>query len=286
MNINFAIILCLTGTISSFGQNSFKTDSCKNLVLNYGFETTTMDSIIWDSGFLKFEDWHKSPKWSNVDCYTANDSVRIHDICNSIVKIPNADSGSNFIGFVPLSWFEYFETLVGQLSEPLLAGKEYEIKFAIRHAGDSTFFRLRNLEAVFSDSLNIISVKYPFYSSWFVNNNVKIKPDVRFTLEQVSDEKWYNVNGTYIADGGERYIYFGIFHDKKIINSLGEYSRLLNQKKSKTKIKFSNPIYMSKEKFFRKNNDFLFIGGSAKKVKIPSSSCSYYFIDNVTVKEL
>ncbi len=194
-----------------------------------------------------------------------------------------------------MTWNDYFETVYGELSKPLVAGKKYEISFYIRHGGDSLFFRLQKIEAVMSEYPFMDNPALsPFYSSFFVNAEPKITSDVKFHVAQVDNKSWSFVKDYYKAQGGERFITFGIFYvdiaevssETILLNNIGRHGRLIPSGTDKSYIKFGNPIFMKKADFYKKKDKVLFMEPNPITLIKQEFALSYYFIDSIVVREI
>lgn len=284
-NFAYSFLILLISMIL-YGQEGQFSNVGNNLILNPDFEKIEIDNIDSSGENLKFKNWFTS-YYSTPDCYTNPDSLKLFYRFRQIKKAPPPYSGNCYIGFVPISWDDYFETIVGEFSKPLVEGKKYEIGFFIRHASDSLFFRLKELEAVVSTERFTDNQKLsPDFSGFMVNSDTKIKSDIKFSTYMVDDKSWKYVNNIYLAKGGERFITFGIFYNKWLFNNIGRHGRLVKPSTNRSYIDFGNPIFIEKEDFYRKKDKVLFMGPNSENLITLDEAFSYYFIDYVVVREI
>lgn len=280
------IVLFLSASFMLYGQveqNSIHND---NLILNHDFEQVRKDTINWSKGELLYPNWY-TLKYGTPDCFNYQDTTRAVYDFKSMIGNPQPYSGYGYIGFVPIAWIDYFETIIGEFSKPLIEGKKYEISFYIRHAGDSVSFRIRKLEAVLSQLVFFTNPNFsPDYSGFIVNSKTKVKPDLSFTVGDVDSESWKYVSQIYHAKGGEKYISFGIFYNKWLFDNIGKHGRIVPKGTDKSEIDFMNPIFMDKEKFYKRHDKVLFKGPNSEKLLKHENAPAYYFLDNICVKEI
>jgi len=280
------IVLLLSTSFMVYGQLEQNLIQNDNLILNHDFEQVRKDTINWSKGELLYPNWHTLTECT-PDCFNYKDTTKAVYDFKSMIGNPQPYSGYGYIGFVPIAWIDYFETIIGEFSKPLIEGKKYEISFYIRHAGDSVSFRIRKLEAIVSREMFLLNPNiFPFYSSLIMNRNTKLKSDLSFTVGDVGSESWKYVSQIYQAKGGEKYISFGIFYNKWLFNNIGKHGRIVPKGTDKSEIDFMNPIFMDKEKFYKRHDKVLFMGPNSEKLLKHENAPAYYFLDNICVKEI
>jgi len=264
-------------------QNSIQND---NLIINNDFEKVRKDTTDRSKGELLFPNWYTFTECT-PDCFNYKDTTKAVYDFKPMIGNPQPYSGFGYIGFVPIAWIDYFEIIIGEFSKPLVEGKEYEISLYIRHAGDSVCFRIHDLEAIVSREMFLLNPNiFPFYSSLIMNRNNKLKSDLSFSVGEVSSESWKYVSQIYQAKGGEKYISFGVFFNKWLYNSIEQHGRVVPKGTNKSEIEFINPIFMDKDKFYKRHDKVLFMGPNSEKLLKHENAPAYYFIDNVCVKEI
>jgi gliding motility-associated-like protein len=120
-------------------------------------------------------------------------------------------SGSAFVGFGPLAYYQFTNTptsccreyLSVQLTEPLKPNTKYCLEF-YTVMGDASGALIKNIGVYFSQ--NSIINQSPYY--------INVNPQIETTQTFLSDSiNWVAVNGEYTALGGEEYILIGNFRD-------------------------------------------------------------------------
>lgn len=147
--------------------------------------------------------------------------------CGSTVKVPKnymgvkeASSGSNYAGIVAYygdetgvvydlpGYQQYTEYLQVELTQPLVAGQTYNVALKVSLADESAY-------AV--SGLGIIMSKEKFA----VDNNSYffIEPDM-VSMNIAKNKEWSTVQGTYTAEGGEKYLIFGTFEEYMVVEKV------------------------------------------------------------------
>ena len=293
----FFCLLCLFFPLILKGQNLVKNPGFEeyhhlpDLIYEYGRYYPDSNLLIEPLYYFICKDWYR-PMATSQDYFHINAK-------NIRYGIPYSDRfgyypamfDSAYIGFNPLTLhvggtFEYF---TGEFSEPLEKGKKYEVSFFYCFAHIASYFSLDKIEVFISiDYWNTRSS--PTYA-YIVNQD--IVANVTFDNQPiVNDGQWHKLTGYYQANGGEKYITFGIFRqNRKFHKMIREYERYdFVWGKNQNKL----------HKFFKKYQKDLFIhrnpyyitkiSGSTKHegtdVYYYQQQLAYYFIDNVSVVEI
>ncbi len=126
-----------------------------------------------------------------------------------------------------------------------------------------------------------------------------MKANVNFEESLNNNGEWHKMTGYYTAKGGEKYITLGFFYQNeklsKIIREyithnfeLGQNEHLKERfyKKHRKYLTFihRNPVYLPKVK--DKMLEVTFETKTKSSVHVYNEHISYYFIDNVSVKEV
>jgi len=129
----------------------------------------------------------------------------------NVIGYQNAHSGSGYAGVgtgpfnQPVTIREYIST---RLSDSLDAGKEYCVEFYIS-LGDSSIWGMDRLAVCFvNDSIKDMSVNYLYYLT------PQIETDSGFVYNDTN--AWVKISGTFIAQGGEKYIILGNFRSDSV----------------------------------------------------------------------
>ena len=216
MNKQFysALLGCMVSTFAlAQGQGP-------NLVKNSGFDDLSSSVSTWDQLEL-------SSGWSNANKGSAD--IFSKEAKASNVGIPDNELGSSapfdgdhYAGFLAWkddqrknwkrtvyghdneftkeAWKQYSEYLQIELSEPLQAGKKYEISFRVSLANSSD---------------RAVSAIGAYCSPVMIAENhrhfLDVKPQV-FSTQVISDrQNWVEVKGEFMAEGSEKYVVFGAF---------------------------------------------------------------------------
>ena len=197
----------------------------QNLVINPYFEKYyhlpdlkfEFDEFYADSAFIcKY--WYR-PKGTTPDYYHTEAMHLRYSIPYNEMGYHPIDSGNAYIGIIPFGLTGSVEPIAGELIKPLEAGKEYNVKFNYRFAKDASFYYLDKIEVFITDNI-----------AWFETNksfplyNDLISPEIRSNVllhaSLVNDGNWHEMNGSFKAKGGEKYIVFGIFYQNKELSKI------------------------------------------------------------------
>lgn len=211
-----------------------------NLVDNGSFESITGKGPKKLGGIESATSW-TSATGAKADLFVANKTIPEIDGANNIYGSETAHDGSNFAGIMVYSQGNKLpRTYITQkLSSPLKKGETYCVKFYISLA-DNSKFASNNIAAHFSKKDLTVAEK----------KSIIDKPHVRDVQNRIfsGTYSWERVCGTFIAEGGEKFITIGNF-------TMTEDTKIDKLKKPAG------------------NNS-------------PQIAGAYYFIDNVSVQEL
>lgn len=167
-----------------------------------------------------FEDYTYCPQGPgnilfNIEPWTSNiGTVDYYNICGiNGYGIPinvggggDARTGNAYIGLVVWSGMftnarEYPYT---PLNDTLKAGNKYDVKFYITMM-DSMWYAVKNIGIYFSENAPPSDI----------NEILNVEPQVEYsdTLFLTNKEEWLEIKGSFIAQGGEKYITIGNFDD-------------------------------------------------------------------------
>lgn len=190
-----AFILLLLGILSFWSQN--------NLVINPGFEETNYSSTgireLRKSGYLS-NFWYSPLAKRSPELYMIPE--------RSVAK---ANSGQNAVGMVlggTKKEREKTEYITGHLSVPLVAGKAYCVSFNVllhrtsKWAASNVGVLIHHDQNIIENSNDLKSLEASLYAN-----------DGDF----ITNTKWLEYNGYYIASGGEKYITLGVFGQNESI---------------------------------------------------------------------
>lgn len=260
--------------------------TCQNLVLNPSFEEYyylpdlkfEYDPRYEDSTFIcKY--WHRV-RGTTPDYYHVNAQNERYKIpcgmlgCHNLIN----KKDSAFIGFGPLKLDGATELISGEFVKPLPSGVNFEISFMYCYAGSPCYFSLDKIEVYVSESIHQFQ-KYYFLPMYNDIITPEIKANVKFSEVLINDGEWHKITGYYSAKGWERYISFGIFYQDE------KFYRIINEYLNGNFIIGQNPD--KEERFFRKYKNLIIHKNPDYKLTLTSEQrLSYYFIDDVSVKEV
>jgi OOP family OmpA-OmpF porin len=212
MDKNFSALIIL---LSIFHVSNLQG---QNLVKNYSFE----EFLECPSRFNQFnlcKDWFVTGNGSTPEyfhgCSTYNSNIGYSvSVPENLAGNQKPRTGNAYAGIVLFASnkktykhsddFYYREYIQGTLKEDLQKNKEYSFSFYINLAENSVVFSDR-ISICFSDKQ--LQSKAP-YSTLVCQNKVTVKG-----VDFRNHETWIEVNGSYVADGGEKLITIGLFLD-------------------------------------------------------------------------
>jgi hypothetical protein len=221
---------------------SFGSKAQPNLVPNPSFEE--IDSCYYscfpctDSSSICFE-WFtdiQSTSQLNMCSNWYDPTGASSDFYNSVFNYPGmmqysvpqngpgfqyAHMGNAYVGFsLSLSFYPYYEYISVKLQQMLEADKRYCVQYFASQA-DLHIPMLQNIGLAFHpDSLPNF---FPTAPSWIYAPLANITPQILNSAVQIVDKDiWYELKGSFIANGDENYLTMGCFADSgllQIINS-------------------------------------------------------------------
>jgi OOP family OmpA-OmpF porin len=206
MKIN-SIILLTAATFLSFPGMNFAQTS--NLITNGSFEKTNHKVHGW--GDYKSADSISSSNNTTVDLYSNDACGKDFDVPSNYMGTQGSKEGNNYAGIIAYmaddaglfktkpGYRKYSEYIQLPLAEPLVAGKAYVITFSASLAEKSAY-------AVSGLGVYFTNEKLDVKKNSFLN----VTPHV-VTTEIVTGTEWTTFTGTYVANGGERYVTLGCF---------------------------------------------------------------------------
>jgi outer membrane protein OmpA-like peptidoglycan-associated protein len=178
----------------------------KNLVLNYSFEKYEKcpeDYTPQDMSHKLVTNW-SYPTIATPD-YFNRCSPKNVSVPNNFAGESEPKTGNGYVGAI-LSGTEesYREYIQGMVSQPLIQGKKYCVRFSYKLASYSRF-AVDQLSLYFSDVeiKNTINVNLPYIPQ------IKSKPGL--FLDNI--EEWEELCTVYTAAGNEKYLIIGNFKD-------------------------------------------------------------------------
>lgn len=177
-----------------------------NLVPNPSFENMLACP---DAGFT---DISSTANWYNPTGYSpdyfnscATDTVYGQSVPKNGFGFQYAKSGVAYAGLISMIQTDGREYIQTALIDSLVAGTSYTVKFYVSVA-DSSPYAANNIGAYFSSNPVTSS------TSWYLPFTPQISNDA---LMNPLDDRygWTEVSGSFIAQGGEKYITIGNFND-------------------------------------------------------------------------
>ena len=131
----------------------------------------------------------------------------------NLVGYQNPRTGAGYAGIgvyaAPDNYEEYIES---SLLSPLVQGKTYCVEFYVSLADSFSSIAITNLGAYFSHDSLLDNSNH----NAIINVNPQIEnPNTNYLT---SKNAWMRVSGTFVADGGERFITIGNFHSLATTN--------------------------------------------------------------------
>ncbi len=183
-----------------------------NLVPNSGFENVTNCTTGWGGVYLGYAMPWDSPTNGTPDYFnTCISSSNGSSLPYNLFGFQNAHSGNgyaNIVSFAP-SVNNIREYLQVELDSNLVSQATYCVSFYVSNA-DSSGIGTNNIGLYFSDSNLNVSTSYTLNFIPQINH-VGILGD---TLN------WTEISGTYLAQGGERYIIIGNFYADSLTDTV------------------------------------------------------------------
>lgn len=295
--IKLSILFLLLGWVTSYTQNLVKNPRFEQYYhlpdLKYEYGERYQDSAL----ICKY--WHKVNE-------TTPDYYHVHAI-NERYLIPYNTFGfhpvltdSAYIGFVPFDLVGGAEPISGEFKEPLESGKLYKVSFLYRFAGVNSYFKLERIECMIGENINHLEyIRQRGFTCYERIITPEMNANVEFEETLNNNGEWNRITGLYKAKGGELYITFGFFYQNEKLNKiireyishnfeLGHNSHLEDRffRKHRKYLSFihRNPDYVPKRE--NKMLKLTFEEKTKTSSSIYQERISYYFIDDVSVKEV
>lgn len=216
-NIRLRIFILLFFSFNKIGHS-------QNLVPNSSFEgftncPNTPNHIYYADGWFQP---HKYPGLYNVNLSSSSDYFNLCNDSTSTVSVPNnfighqnPHSGNGYIGigyyvtqWVGNSFREYAEV---KLNQELISNKKYNLKYFVSLA-DGAWFSTTKFDAFFSNDSLLDTSLYL--------NLINVIPQISNNFRVNDTLNWTEVKGSFIAQGGERFLTLGNFHDALFCDTL------------------------------------------------------------------
>ena len=193
-----------------------------NLVPNSGFET---DIFVPCGGFGTSINGGSAPPWDSPtsgspdlfnSCVSGMPSIGIP--VNSF-GFQNTHSGNGYAGLLTYSfssnnWREYIQVA---LDSALVNNTSYCVNFFVNPT-NRTGFCNNNIGIYFSTT----------QTSILSNQTLNFTPQINYTTIISDTANWTEISGTYIAQGGERYIIIGNFYSDTLTDTIAIPTTLLS----------------------------------------------------------
>ena len=192
----------------------------QNLVPNPSFEIQS-SCPNWGGQLYYAIPWFQPLKYMGNNV-TISCSTELFDSCstNSTITTPNnqaghqtAKTGTAYVGFGAYYPNRNFnrEYLESELASPLISGETYCVEYYVSLA-DTSRSAISNIGAYFSND----SLVYDSSTAWRIPVNPQI---INSSFNIITDkDNWVKISGSFIAQGGERFITIGNFSDSSVVN--------------------------------------------------------------------
>lgn len=194
----------------------------QNLVPNGSFEIYSqcpinIDKIYYCTGWFQP---HKYPGGFSVNQSSSSDyysacSDSITDVPNNFAGYQIANSGNSYIGIglysTPWGGNGYREYAEVKLNQELIANKKYNLQYFVSMANTSQFSITKFDAYLSNDSLLFTTLDFM---------NIPVVPQLQYNGRIDDTLNWFAVNASFIAQGGERFLTLGNFHDGLVCDTL------------------------------------------------------------------
>ncbi|HRH63383.1 MAG TPA: T9SS type A sorting domain-containing protein [Bacteroidia bacterium] len=195
----------------------------QNLVPNGSFENYSSCPNT-PSQIYKAIGWFQPNKYPGGYSVNQSSSSDYFNSCaDSVIDIPTnsggfqyAKSGDAYIGLTYYSYFyngnggrEYAEV---KLTKSLSFGEKYRLKYYVSMANGSRF-SITKFDAHFSTDSLLDSASFDLLT-------IPVTPQIQYNGRIDDTLNWVEVNGSFIASGGERFLTLGNFHDGSLCDSM------------------------------------------------------------------
>jgi len=188
----------ITSNVEFCTLANFDANAQVNLIPNPSFEEYNTCICDFNNNVKEWYIAYDSPDYFN-EC------ISLANYCN----VPENFTGYNyaFDGKAYIGAGQWFltgntrEVFYTRIKEDLKKGKKYCLSFYVARSNQSAYY-CNNIGALFSDKeINFSIDSLNLYQPQITNKDQ--------TLSEFG--KWYNIVGDYVADGTEKYLYFGNF---------------------------------------------------------------------------
>lgn len=186
----------------------------KNLVNNGSFEVT--EGKVKGRAEYDRAAGISSSNNTTIDLYSREAAGEDFDVPNNYMGTQESKTGNNYVGIIAYygqergifktkpAYQEYTEYIQFDLAEPLEAGKAYNVTFNISLA-DRSAYAVTGMGVYFTtDKLDEKDNAY-----------LDVTPHIVATT-LLDSKEWSEFSGTYVAQGGERYMTLGCFDEYMI----------------------------------------------------------------------
>lgn len=174
----------------------------QNLVPNGDFEFYTQCPDDYGQLSRAFPWYQPNPESSDYynACVTAPGMVLDVDVPSNTYGYQFAHSGNGYSGFSPSDdSFSFHEYLATPLVSSLNVGTEYCVSFWLSNA-DSICLYFNSIGVYFDQDSIFSPIDY-----------IQVAPQFEYTEFIFDKENWFYVEGSFIANGGEKYMAIGLF---------------------------------------------------------------------------
>lgn len=215
----------------------FQAAFSQNLVKNYSFER---DSAVTADRRVHCNYW-----MSISDCTVRYDTTwDSQPFPHSGMELIHPKEGNAYMDILILDNYGNMGHLQGRFKKPLKQGQKYKIEYYVRNPNNQRFSWVWNFGFQFSKHPYVWSLggfreinpynkydstetKYDRFHPYNYVNTLyidKITVDVRNDSGNwiTEDDRWTKIEGEYVAEGGEKYLTFGMFYidSEKLNNQL------------------------------------------------------------------
>lgn len=265
------------------------------LVVLAGFSLQAQTNLVANPGFEQYSecpngptDFGKLSKW-----FKSTGSPNYYNTCSN--SIPNnfngqqeAFEGNGYSGIftyvTPNLWFappppgnltvyyfwdvpEFFGT---KLKYNLTAGKRYNCGFYVS-LGDSCYYATKNMGMLFSSD-SIYEPNPPTDNEIYLFNSYiidSLDPQVRYTGNEFLNDRigWTKIEGSFIADGTEQYLYIGDFDHNPLNDTLNVFDSTYHH---------FNPEFNWNYSYYYIDNVWVYEDSTTSVEETPAYSISIY----------
>jgi hypothetical protein len=215
------------------------------------------------------------PNLGSVDYYSEKYPGKNRSIPHNQDGYHPAYDGIAYIGLVLFDWSGEMEYITGSLKEPFKKDSIYQMSFNIRYAGDSVWIYSKLIELLFTQEIKFLEWNTNY--RYLFKNDKQPQASVKVDIERAYiTREWIRCTAEYKAQGGEKYVTFGLFYQgDKFIELCNEYVKKYNDFEKQKKFINTHEVYP----IFTNHN---FNPTLRNKFRV----YAYYFIDNVSVKPM